>query len=135
MIVADTSLIASLFLSTPATLIAEVVLERDADWTAPALWRYEFKNVLATQVRVLGLPLHQAVALFEKAEEVVVEPEIEVEPGAILDMATAHRLSAYDAEFVGLARALKVKLVTLDSGILRAVPDFAVAPDTFAAGK
>ena len=133
MIVADTSLIASLFLSTPATAVAEAVLEKDPDWTAPALWRYEFRNVLATQVRVLGLPVEQAVALFEKAEEIVVEPQIEAEPGAILRLAHAKKLSAYDAEFAALAHALKVKLVTADSGILKTNPDVAVSPEAFAA--
>jgi predicted nucleic acid-binding protein len=132
MIVADTSLIASLLLSTSATPAAEAVLEKDADWTAPALWRYEFKNVLATQVRVLGLPLDDANALFEKAEELVVEPEIEVEPRAILGVASANKLSAYDAEFVALAMALKVRLVTADGGILKAVPELAVTFNTFA---
>ena len=132
MIVADTSLIASLLLSTPATAAAEAVLGKDPDWTAPALWRYEFKNVLATQVRVLGLPLDQAVALFEKAEEVIVEPEIEVEAGAILRLSHAKNLSAYDAEFLGLAHALKVKIVTVDSGILKAAPAVAISPSAFA---
>jgi len=132
MIVADTSLIASLLLSTPATSAAEAVLERDPDWTAPDLWRYEFKNVLATQVRLLGLPLEQAAALFEKAGEVILEPKIEVEPGAILRLAHAKKLSAYDAEFLGLALALEAKLVTLDSGILKAAPDTAITPDAFA---
>ena len=131
MIVADTSLIAALLLSTPVTGVAEAVLERDPEWTAPDLWRYEFKNVLATQVRVLGLPLDQAVALFEKAGEVILEPEAEVEPGAILRLAHGRKLSAYDAEFLGLALALGVKIVTLDSGILKAAPGVAVAPDVF----
>lgn len=131
MIVADTSLIASLLLSTPATAVAEAVLEKDPDWTAPALWRYEFKNVLATQMRVLGLPLDQAVALFEKALEVIIESEIEVESEVILRLARDKKLSAYDAEFLGLAHALKIKIVTVDNGILRAAPDLAVSPDAF----
>jgi|ERR1700677_389218 len=133
MIIADTNLIAALFLQTTATVTAEAVLKKDPDWTAPALWRYEFRNVLATQVRVLGLPVDQAVALFEKAEEVIIEPEIEVEPGAILRLADAQKLSAYDAEFVALAHALKVKLVTTDSGILKVVPGLAVTPAAFVA--
>ena len=133
MIVADTSLIASLLLSTPATAAAEAVLERDPEWTAPYLWRYEFKNVLATQVRVLGLPMADAVALFEKAAEVIIETTIEVEPGAILCLAEANKLSAYDAEFLGLALALKVKIVTLDKGILKAAPGSAITPDAFVA--
>lgn len=135
MIVADTSLIASLLLSTPATRVAESVLEKDPHWTAPALWRYEFKNVLATQVRVLGLPLDQAVALFEMAEEVMAEPEIEVDPRAILHLAHSKKLSAYDAEFLGLAQALKVKIVTFDKGILKAAPDVAIAPGAFGTGQ
>jgi predicted nucleic acid-binding protein len=133
MIVADTNLIASLFLSTAATPVAEAVLERDPDWTAPALWRCEIKNVLATQVRVLGLPLDHAVALFEEAVEVMLEPEMEVEHGAILRLAQATKLSAYDAEFLGLARALGIRIVTLNGGILKAAPDVAISPDAFVA--
>jgi predicted nucleic acid-binding protein len=132
MIVADTSLVAALLLSSPATSAAEAVLERDPHWTAPALWRYELKNVLATQMRVLGLPLAQAVALFQKAEEVIAEPDIEVEPAAILHLAQHKKLSAYDAEFLGFAQALKVKIVTLDKGILKAAPETAISPDAFA---
>lgn len=132
MIVADTSLIASLLLSTPATAAAEAVFEKDSHWTAPALWRYEFKNVLTTQVRVLGLPLDDAVAIFEKAEEVVVDPEIQVESSAILRLAHTQKLSAYDAEFLGLAQALKVKIVTVDNGILKAAPAIAISPAAFA---
>jgi predicted nucleic acid-binding protein len=74
------------------------------------------------------------MALFEKAEELIVEPEIEVEPRAILGVANAKKLSAYDAEFVALAMALRVKLVTADGGILKAVPELAVAFNTFATG-
>lgn len=134
MIVADTSLIASLLLTTPATAAAEAVFEKDPDWTAPALWRYEFKNVLTTQMRVLGLPLDDAVALFEKAEEVMSEPEIDVEPSVVLHLAHTQKLSAYDAEFLGLTQALKVKIVTVDSGILKAAPSIAISPAAFAKG-
>jgi predicted nucleic acid-binding protein len=134
MIVADTNLIASLFLSTTATQISEAVLIRDPEWTAPALWRYEFKNVLATQVRLKGLPLDEAVALFEEAAELMLEPEIEVEPGAILRLAHAKKLPAYDAEFLGLASALGVRIVTLNGAILKAAPDIAISPDAFAIG-
>lgn len=131
MIVADTNLIATLLLSTPATVTAEAVLEKDPEWIAPALWRYEFRNVLSTQIRVLGLPVDDAIALFEKAEEIVIEPEIEVDAGSILRFAHANKLSAYDAEFAALAVALKLKLVTIDNGILKAIPNLAVAPKAF----
>jgi len=131
MIVADTNLIASLFLPTSATRTAEAVLEKDPDWTAPTLWRYEFKNVLATQVRFMGLPVDQAVAVFDEAGGVILEPEIEVEPRTILRLAEAQKLTAYDAEFLALALALGLKIVTLDRAVLRAAPNFAMSPDAF----
>ena len=40
-------------------------------------------------------------------------------------------LTAYDAEFVALARTLRVPLVTLDGGILEGAPDIAVRPRAF----
>jgi len=131
MIVADTNLIASLLLAGPATAVAEAVLKKDAEWTAPALWRYELKNVLATQVRVLGLSLEDAIAFFEKAEEVMIEPRIEVDPASILSLAHTNKLSAYDAEFLALAVALKVKLITEDKGILKTAPNLALSPGAF----
>jgi len=63
---------------------------------------------------------------------VIGEVRIEVEPGAILRLAHARKLSAYDAEFVGLAQALQIKVVTLDSGILKAASDIALSPTAFA---
>jgi predicted nucleic acid-binding protein len=131
MIVADTSLIASLLLSTAATKVAEAVLENDPEWVAPSLWRSEFRNVLATQIKVLGLPVDDAVALFEKAEEVVGEPAMEAETQEILRLAHGKKLSAYDAEYVALARILKIPLVTFDTGILKAASQDAISPKSF----
>jgi predicted nucleic acid-binding protein len=131
MIVADTSLIASLFLLSPATPEAEAVFEKDPEWVAPSLWRSEFRNVLATQVKVLGLPVDDAVALFERAEDVVGEPELGTETHEILRWAQTGKLSAYDSEYVALADVLRVRLVTFDKGIIKAAPKIAVKPKAF----
>ena len=131
MIVADTSLIASLMLSTPTTADAESVFKKDPEWVAPSLWRSEFRNVLATQIKVLGLPVEGAVALFEKAEEVVGEPDLAADTQNILLLAHAKKLSAYDAEYVALAQKLNVKLVTFDKAILKALPQDATSPQRF----
>jgi predicted nucleic acid-binding protein len=132
MIVADTNLIAWFILPSPSAPEAEAVFAKDPTWTAPALWRYEFKNVLTTQIRLAGLPLEKAAAFFEKAEELILRPEIEVASAGILRLAAAKKLSAYDAEFLGLAMALGIKLVTADRGILKAAPREAISPKTFA---
>lgn len=131
MIVADTSLIASLFLLTPASAVAEAVFEKDPEWVAPSLWRSEFRNVLATQIRALGLPVDSAVALFEKAEEVVGESDGRVDTYEILRLARARKLSAYDSEYVALAQILKAQLITFDKGILKAVPEVSLSPGEF----
>jgi predicted nucleic acid-binding protein len=132
-IVADTSLIATLLIPTAANALAEAVLRKDSQWMAPLLWRYEFRNALVTQSRFKGLRLEKAASLFEHAERVIIEPYIEVEPAVILRLALTRKLSAYDAEFVAIAHALALKLVTLDRGILRAVPEIALSPEAFMA--
>lgn len=134
MIVADTSLIASLLLVTPATTEAEAVFEKDPTWVAPTLWRSEFRNVLATQIRVLGLSLNDAIALFKKAEEVIAEPERTPDTREILRLADDKKLSGYDAEYVALAHLLKVKLITLDTGILKAAAQYSISPKDFLRG-
>jgi predicted nucleic acid-binding protein len=50
-----------------------------------------------------------------------------------LDLAISSKCSAYDAEFVVLARDLRVPLVTTDKELLAKFPDIAVAPEMFLA--
>ena len=53
MIVADTNLIAYLLIDSAQTAQAEAILEKDGDWHAPSLWRHEFRNILATDVKLI----------------------------------------------------------------------------------
>ena len=54
-----------------------------------------------------------------------------VDSTLVLDVAMECDLTAYDAEFVALARTMDLSLVTLDSGILDGAPDVAVRPRAF----
>ena len=46
MIIVNTNLLAYVYLPTEFSAQAEALLERDADWAAPRLWRSEFRNLL-----------------------------------------------------------------------------------------
>lgn len=132
MIVADTNLIAYFFIRGDRTLLAEKVFRRDPDWAAPLLWRSEFRNVLAFHMRRGLLGLEQSVQIAEKAETLMRRREYAAGTSGVLELAAGSRCSAYDCEFVAVARDLEIPLVTSDEGILRAFPNTAVSPELFA---
>ncbi|MBL7164528.1 MAG: type II toxin-antitoxin system VapC family toxin, partial [Anaerolineales bacterium] len=57
MIVVDTNIIAYLYLESERSSQAERLLEKDTQWSAPLLWRSEFRNVLALYIRKKELSL------------------------------------------------------------------------------
>jgi predicted nucleic acid-binding protein len=125
-IVVDTNVVAYLYLESARTAAAERLLQRDAEWAAPALWRSEFRSVLAAQMARRALNLDQATALQAEAEDLLGQNEYEVQSRAVLELAFRSGCSAYDCEFVALAQALEVRLVTADEQILKAFPRIAV---------
>ena len=135
MIVVDTNVIASLYLETERSQAAENALERDPEWVAPVLWRSEFRNVLALQLRLRHLKLPDALRVMEAAEAHLKDHEFAVPSLEVLQLADESGCSAYDCEFVGLARNLAIPLVTLDRRVQAAFPEVAVTLEEFAAGS
>ncbi len=131
MIVVDTNLVAYLLISGPHTALAERVLARDPEWAAPLLLHSELRNVLARRVRGGDAPLHAAVEAAVSAEELLEEREFQPNGAHVLRLAAASGCTAYDCEFIAVARDLAVPLVTLDRELLSAFPDVAVDPDAF----
>jgi predicted nucleic acid-binding protein len=60
--------------------------------------------------------------------------EYAVESTHVLRLAQASRCSAYDCEYVALAEALSILLVTQDRALLKAFPGRAVSPAAFTGG-
>lgn len=127
MIVVDTNVLAYLYLPGEHTAAAEALLERDADWAAPILWRSEFRNILAGYMRRKAITFEQANSLQQEAESLLAGAEFEVESLAVLELVRDSDCSAYDCEFIALAMKLDTKLVTLDKKLLRAFPKRAMA--------
>ncbi len=123
MIVVDTNVLTYLLLPTPLTSAAETLYQRDPEWAAPLLWRSEFRNVLALYLRKGLLPLDRALALQEEAERLMAGREFQVQSSAVLQLAKASGCSAYDCEFIAVARDLGTRLYTADKGLLTAFPE------------
>ena len=131
MIVVDTNVIAYLFLSGEKTAQARAAYLKDPTWAVPILWRSEFRNVLAMYLRQGQLGLADALDLIREAEDLLAGAEYQVESDQVLGLASSSRCSAYDCEFVALARDLAVSLVTSDARIVAEFPATAVSLDAF----
>jgi predicted nucleic acid-binding protein len=133
MIVADTNLLVYLYVRGQRTAQAEAVLVRDVTWTAPLLWRSEFRNTLAGLVRAREIDLDDAIRISHDAEQRMGGTEFSVVSQYVLQLAIRSRCSAYDCEFVALAQDLRVPFVTADRQVLAAFPSTAVSPSEFVA--
>jgi predicted nucleic acid-binding protein len=127
MIVVDTNIISYLFISGDFSTQAEKIFLKDSKWAAPLLWRSEFRSVLAQYIRKGLLTLEDAIEIMESAATLMENNEFDVSSGQVLELVNASNLSAYDCEFVALAKNLGVKLVTVDLKISVRFPDCSLA--------
>lgn len=126
MIVADTNLIAYLFIEGEFTPQAELVYQSDSNWVAPYLWRSEFRNLLALYIRQKLLTPEEAKTIMTQAENLLSGKEFELDSGSILDLVSQSNLSAYDCEYIILTQKLGLKLVTNDKKLLRSFPEITI---------
>ncbi len=131
MIVVDTNIIAYLYLSSERSQQAEKALLKDAEWAAPLLWRSEFMNVLAHYLRKGLLSFEDSVRIMDEAVSLMEGREYEVASIDVLELVKRSSCSAYDCEFVALARDLNVPLITVDKQILRDFPAYAISLEKF----
>ncbi len=99
---------------------AALLFERETEWAAPSILMSELHNVLVGFVRRGTVTSEQAKAMSDDAAVVLGNRIASVSGHQVIDVALECGLTAYDAEFVALARALGVPLVTLDNAVLAA---------------
>src|SRR4029077_8310432 len=92
----------------------------------------EFRNVLALYLHKGEMSLRQASALQDVAGEILAGREHAVVSNDVLALAHETGRSAYDCEFVAVARRLSLKLVTSDRPLLASFPHDTVALHAFA---
>ena len=131
MIVVDTNVIHYCWVRGQNTEIAQAVWQKDPEWHAPILWRSELRDVLTAYLRRGLLMRAQIVGVLSIADQALAAGEHIMPDDLVLDVVASSTLTAYDAEFVALATALSIPLVTADKGVLKAFPDRALTMETF----
>ena len=127
MIVVDTNVLIYLLIKSDHTPLAESLLKSDPQWAAPILWRSEFRNVLSLYLRRKLVTFEMAVEAFNDAALLLEGRETAPDTQAVLQLVQSSECSAYDCEFVALAQALGVPLVTMDKKILAQFPVNAIS--------
>ena len=132
MIVVDTNIILPVHVHSEKTALALQALKKDPYWVAPPLWQSEFRNVMIGYIRRRILKREDANLVMKSALKTMEDREILPPSDLVLDLAAASNCSAYDCEYVALAKHLDIKLLTGDKEILRSFPETAVELCVFA---
>lgn len=132
MIVVDTNVMVRFVMVGEAAVDVVRLRERDREWTASNILLSELRNVLLGYIRRGEITPEKAKAMAGDAGRVLGSRIYDVPGDAVIDTALECGLTAYDAEFVTLARGLGVALVTMDAAILRGAADVAVPLEAFA---
>ena len=133
MIVVDSNVIAYCWINGDRTPLVHHMRRRDPQWHAPVLWRSEMRSILAGYWRDRSLTGTQSRQVMAAAEAGMAGREHHLSSERVFEIVGSTRLSAYDCEFVALAIALGVRLVTEDRAILAARPELACSVEQFMA--
>jgi predicted nucleic acid-binding protein len=127
MIVVDANVIVYAVVESERTALAKKIAAKDSRWILPPLWRFEVTSSLVTLIRGKALDSNRAATALREADELSSNREVAVQQQAVLDTALLFNLSAYDAQYIALARRFKIKCVTADQRILKNAPQFAIS--------
>lgn len=126
MIVVDTNVIAYLFIKGDYSDKALLLLKSDPEWIVPFLWKSEFRNVLSLYFRQGHLSLAEVQSIMNTAEDFLSGNAYEVNSFEVFELVSNSKCSAYDCEFVALAKRLGLDFYTSDKKILKEFPTIAI---------
>jgi len=118
-------------MASPHSAAADAAWAKDPDWIVPILWRSEFRNALAGSIQRRSITAEEASAIANLAEAMLDRKEFTVSTSAVLQLVSRSQCSAYDCEFVAMAHANGVRLLTVDRQILHEFPEVAISLKRF----
>ena len=131
MIVVDANIIAYFFIEGDKSEAARQVHAKDGHWVVPGAWRHEFLNILTTSCLFAKLPLVTAQRIWRDAESMVQGKEYSPDMSEVLSLAYDGSITAYDAEYIFLAKSLDIPCVTEDKPLRGKFSGTAVSMDDF----
>jgi predicted nucleic acid-binding protein len=103
---------------------------KDGGAVAPALWPIELANVLVVAERRKRITTEQREAFLKNLADLDIEIQTITTAQIFqqeMSLAIAHRLSVYDATYLGVAIRQQLPLATQDKQLIRAANDVGVA--------
>ena len=131
MIVADANLIGNLFMQSSDSSIAIQVFEKDPDWYAPFLWQSEVRSIVTSYFRHKMITIDKAIQVMDEAHELMINHERFVASNLVLELVGSSKCTAYDCEYVALAKEMSLTLITFDKQVVGAFPRIAMFPRDF----
>ncbi len=133
MIVVDNDVISYFWIQMDVdrSAYARQARKKDPDWIAPRLWRSEFRNVLRGYLIGGYMTYAEAIGFAADAEADLADQTYDVDSADVLRLVDETGHSAYDCEYVALARRVGVELVTGDRALARQFPETAVLLEDF----
>jgi predicted nucleic acid-binding protein len=130
-IVADSNILAARMLTSTHASLAEQVEQIDSVWIVPPLWRYEFQNILAKAMWARQIMPGDAVEVWRNVFTRMSDNEHEPSAERVIELASRHRITGYDANFIALAMEMGVLCVTEDCELHVKFPNTALCMKDF----
>lgn len=131
MIVVDSNIVAARNLTSSLTSEAKQVEEKDSVWIVPVLWRYEFQNILASALKAKQIKREQALNIWERVSNILIENEYEPSAFKVIDLVTQYGITAYDGQFIAAALEMGIPCVTEDRELQEKFPGIAISMTEF----
>ncbi len=122
MIVVDVNIIVNLFIEGDHTPAAVELYEQDNQWYCPDIWIHELTNVMSTYVKHGGLSQKKVDQILNNAMDYFLDTTISMPISDVLKCSLKYNISAYNAEYIVLAKMNNTPLVTVDKKLNKSIP-------------